>query len=147
MLSTTFSLDNNGSKPLYLQLAEQFKKEIRLNHIAGDTRLPSIRKLAAALNLSRTTVETAYGLLLAEGYIMSQPKRGYIALNLSELPTVTSAIPPKKAKHIELFDKLDCCGCSACADKCPTNSISMKPDEEGFLYPEIDKSKCVEFRN
>lgn len=105
MLSTTFSLDNNGSKPLYLQLAEQFKKEIRLNHIAGDTRLPSIRKLAAALNLSRTTVETAYGLLLAEGYIMSQPKRGYIALSLSELPTATSAIPPKKAKDLAVaFD-------------------------------------------
>ena len=53
-------------------------------------------------------------------------------------------IPPKKSKHIELFDKYDCCGCSACADKCPTNSISMKPDKEGFLYPEIDESKCVE---
>ena len=26
---------------------------------------------------------------------------------------------------------------------CPKDAISMKPDEKGFLYPEIDGSKCV----
>ena len=86
MLTMNFTEDTKNHLPLYRQLAEHFKKEIRLNHIAGNARLPSIRKLAAALNLSRTTVETAYSLLLAEGYIMSQPKRGYVAINLAELP-------------------------------------------------------------
>lgn len=46
---------------------------------------------------------------------------------------------------MEIFtSKKDCCGCSACQAICPKNAISMKPDEEGFLYPEINNDKCVE---
>lgn len=43
-----------------------------------------------------------------------------------------------------LFDnKSKCCGCTACFSVCPKNAITMEPDEEGFLYPEIDKAKCI----
>ncbi len=38
----------------------------------------------------------------------------------------------------------NCCGCGACANKCPKGAISMKPNKEGFLHPEIDKELCVE---
>lgn len=38
----------------------------------------------------------------------------------------------------------NCCGCSACASKCPKNAIGMKPNHEGFLHPVIDSSLCVE---
>ena len=37
----------------------------------------------------------------------------------------------------------DCCGCSACAQICPQNCISMPENEEGFWIPDIDVSKCV----
>lgn len=43
--------------------------------------------------------------------------------------------------HIE--DKTKCCGCTACASICPKKCITMKPDEEGFLYPEVDENTCV----
>lgn len=36
----------------------------------------------------------------------------------------------------------NCCGCTACADICPTNAIEMTFDEEGFLYPQINTAKC-----
>lgn len=36
-----------------------------------------------------------------------------------------------------------CTGCGACKEKCPKKAISMKGDEDGFLYPEIDESVCV----
>lgn len=42
-----------------------------------------------------------------------------------------------------LKDKKDCTGCGACAAKCPQNAIEMKPDEEGFLYPDIQESICI----
>lgn len=42
------------------------------------------------------------------------------------------------------LNKEDCCGCSACCNICPTQAICMKPDEEGFLYPDIDQELCVE---
>ncbi len=40
-------------------------------------------------------------------------------------------------------EKRDCCGCSACFAACPMGAISMKPDGEGFLYPEIDEALCT----
>ncbi len=44
---------------------------------------------------------------------------------------------------IEIKDKSQCCGCSACVQKCPKQCISMQVDEEGFYYPSVDVSKCV----
>lgn len=44
---------------------------------------------------------------------------------------------------IKIVDKKDCCGCTACYSICPKNCISMKEDEEGFLYPSIDESSCI----
>lgn len=40
--------------------------------------------------------------------------------------------------------KEQCCGCTACFNCCPVKAIEMKPDEEGFLYPQIDKNMCID---
>ena len=43
------------------------------------------------------------------------------------------------------FDvRRSCTGCSACANACPKDAIRMTPDPEGFLYPSIDASLCVD---
>lgn len=44
---------------------------------------------------------------------------------------------------IEIKNPADCCGCTACASICAHDAITMKPDALGFLYPEVDKDKCV----
>ncbi len=36
-----------------------------------------------------------------------------------------------------------CCGCAACADICPARCIEMKPNDEGFFYPVIDRERCL----
>lgn len=36
-----------------------------------------------------------------------------------------------------------CCGCTACQMICPARCITMRPDAEGFLYPEIDPERCL----
>lgn len=36
-----------------------------------------------------------------------------------------------------------CCGCRACAEICPTHSITMEKAENGFCYPYIDASSCI----
>ena len=43
---------------------------------------------------------------------------------------------------IEIKDKKECTGCTACMATCPRQCISMKEDEEGFLYPHVDKDVC-----
>lgn len=45
---------------------------------------------------------------------------------------------------IKISNNKNCCGCSACASVCPKSSISMKRDEEGFLYPIVDKNTCID---
>ncbi len=40
--------------------------------------------------------------------------------------------------------RVNCCGCSGCVNKCPTDAIKMVCDEEGFYYPTVDHSKCVD---
>lgn len=43
---------------------------------------------------------------------------------------------------VEIIDKKDCCGCTACVSICVKKAISMVEDDEGFLYPQVDKSLC-----
>ena len=45
---------------------------------------------------------------------------------------------------IAIENKELCCGCSACASICPKHCISMQEDGEGFLYPIVDESQCVD---
>lgn len=45
---------------------------------------------------------------------------------------------------IEINKKTNCCGCTACAAICPKDSIVMKEDDEGFLYPVVDKETCID---
>ena len=44
---------------------------------------------------------------------------------------------------IDIQDKSECCGCGACAQKCPKKCITMQTDEEGFAYPLVDESLCI----
>ena len=37
-----------------------------------------------------------------------------------------------------------CTGCGACSLVCPMKAISMQQNDEGFLYPETDESKCID---
>ena len=38
----------------------------------------------------------------------------------------------------------ECCGCSACEQICPHGCIQMKRNDEGFLYPVVDRAGCVQ---
>lgn len=46
-------------------------------------------------------------------------------------------------KCINIISAKDCCGCRACENICPKKAITMIENKEGFLYPQIDKSKCI----
>ena len=45
---------------------------------------------------------------------------------------------------ISISEKQNCSGCHACASICPKDCISITADSEGFWYPCVDKSKCID---
>ena len=45
---------------------------------------------------------------------------------------------------IDIKEKHNCCGCSACEQICPKQCISMSADNEGFLYPQVNSSICID---
>ncbi len=49
----------------------------------------------------------------------------------------------KDDKMILFDNKYECCGCTACANACPCNAITMVADDEGFKYPEINYDLCI----
>ena len=72
--------------PLYLQLYQHLAREIQQGRPGPGKKLPSKRRLCAMLGVSMSTVEGAYSLLLAEGYVKSLPRSGYVAAQLHDVP-------------------------------------------------------------
>lgn len=85
MNELTISLDAKSSEPLYEQIYKYIKKEIQSGGLPFGKRLPSTRKLAGFLQVSRTTVDMAYEQLVSEGYIEAVACRGYFVCELEGL--------------------------------------------------------------
>ena len=71
-----YILDASRKTPLHIQLYEALKNDIATRLKTG-AKLPSVRRLASDYKISKTTVESAYNQLYAEGYVESRPKSGY----------------------------------------------------------------------
>jgi len=76
---------------MYEQLYQYLKNAIEQNELKPNEKLPSKRQLAQHLQISETTIESAYMQLLAEGYIRSKPRVGYFVLE--------NLVFPKRRNH------------------------------------------------
>ena len=70
---------------LYEQIYSYIQEEIRKGKLLYQEKLPSTRSLAQYLEVSRSTVESAYEQLLSEGYIEAVPYKGYFVAKVEEL--------------------------------------------------------------
>jgi len=78
-------------KPLYEQLYQHLAQEISCGRLPAGGKLPSKRKMCALLGISMSTVDTAYSLLAAEGYVAVRPRSGYTVADL--LPLTLAPAP------------------------------------------------------
>lgn len=69
-------LRRDGTVPLQIQIANGIRDAVCDGTLKASTRLPSSRTLAAALDVSRITVVTAYDRLAADGYLRSESTSG-----------------------------------------------------------------------
>lgn len=94
--STTISpLDPQASAPYYRQIYERFRQAITSGLLKPGDRLPSTRALMKELGLARGTIDTAYSLLTAEGYIKSRGQAGTIVTPDLKSPTRIAKTLPR----------------------------------------------------
>jgi Transcriptional regulators containing a DNA-binding HTH domain and an aminotransferase domain (MocR family) and their eukaryotic orthologs len=79
MKINNIAFQKNGNEALYIQLYKAIIQQMKFGAIKEGDQLPSIRVLAQYLNLSKTTIENTYNMLLTEGYIKSIDKVGYFS--------------------------------------------------------------------
>ena len=73
-----FQITPGSSASLYQQIIDQVQRAIAGGQIAVGDELPSVRQLAKELTINPNTVAKAYGRLVQEGFLHSQPGRGYV---------------------------------------------------------------------
>lgn len=103
----TYELKKAPGVPLYEALYRCIREDILSGRLPAGSKLPSKRALAAHLEISVITVETAYSQLAAEGYLCSKEKVGYfveaVALHGKPAPAHQEKIaPPESGKLVNL---------------------------------------------
>lgn len=97
MLDLTLCLDSSAPAPLYQQLYKSLSAQIRDGRLRAGDKLPGKRGLANQLAIAVNTVDTAYQMLTAEGYLEARPKSGFYVLPYGNLPISlpeSPAMPP-----------------------------------------------------
>lgn len=84
-------LDPQNETPLYLQIEEYVRNSIESGCLEPDTRLPAARQLAQDLGVSRITVENAYAVLEADGFVERRAGSGTYVLNPHTIDLTSSA--------------------------------------------------------
>jgi len=99
------TLERSNPLPLYYQLKEVLKQQIRAGHLAPHTSIPSEPELVAQYHVSRATVRQALTELVHEGLLYRQHGRGTFVCeprvqqqSISELTSFTEELL-RRGKH------------------------------------------------
>jgi GntR family transcriptional regulator/MocR family aminotransferase len=91
-------LDPAAAEPFYRQIYDRFRGAIASGVLKPGDRIPSARALTKELGLARGTIETAYSLLAAEGYIEARGQAGTIVTpGLTPRMPAATPMPPSKS--------------------------------------------------
>lgn len=92
-------ISQTDARPMYLQIMEQIRARIAVGDWPAGKELPSIRALAADLNVSVITVKRAYLDLESEGVIVTRHGKGSF---VAEGGNVANAIQNQKLdEHLD----------------------------------------------
>ncbi len=111
------NISQTDARPMYLQIMEQIRARIAAGDWAPGKELPSIRALAAGLNVSVITVKRAYLDLESEGVIVTRHGKGSFVADVNGLAG--------ELKEEQLEEHLtEAAEIGACSASQPTNSRS-----------------------
>jgi len=69
-------LDYRDARPIYSQIFDGIRDQIRTGILQQGDKLPSVRELATQLTINPNTIQRAYHELEAQGWIASVPGKG-----------------------------------------------------------------------
>lgn len=99
MLDLTVCLDPKAERPLYQQLYDHLSAQIRAGLLKKGDKLPGKRSLAGQLAVAVNTVDTAYQMLVAEGYLEAREKSGFYVLEYTDiLPQAAPFFPEEETR-------------------------------------------------
>ena len=86
----TLKIKHKSDTPIYRQLYNYILTEIMSDNLTPYEKLPSRRCLSEHLQISKNTVDTAYQLLVADGYVISMARSGFYVAPI-KIPQNTAA--------------------------------------------------------
>ena len=86
--SFAMNVHTSGKEPLYYRLYLSMIKDIQQGIYKENEKLPSKRAFADHLGVSQNTIDTAYQMLVTEGYIRAVPRSGFYVNPLDASLTV-----------------------------------------------------------
>ncbi len=69
-------LDYRDARPIYTQISDGFRDQIRSGILQKGDKLPSVRELATQLTINPNTIQRSYRELEIQGWIASVPGKG-----------------------------------------------------------------------
>lgn len=86
-----FQIDEKSSIPIWLQLKNRLSYLIVSGHYKPGDQLPTVRGLAAEVEVNYNTVSKVYMSLEQDGYIESKRRQGAFVRDVSRMPGVKAA--------------------------------------------------------
>lgn len=86
-----FEIDEKSSIPIWLQLKNRFIYLITSGYYMPGDQLPTVRGLAADVEVNYNTVSKVYMSLEQDGYIQSRRRQGAFVCDVSDKPGVSIA--------------------------------------------------------
>ena len=139
----TYALENRGRAPLYEYLYRCIRGDILDGTLTAGERLPSKRALAEHLHISVMTVEGAYQQLEAEGYVYTQPKRGFFVAEVERpRPAVLIGLFPITNGAMTRGCKIFLNSRPPCFTKAIARIILMPPPVEPAQVAKLEPNKA-----
>jgi len=92
-------LHHDGDSPLYMQIVQQLRKMVLVGELKAGQRLPATRVMMRELDVSRSTVVTAFEQLVAEGYLVSRVGTGtFVDMNVQPPKTNANSVKLESIK-------------------------------------------------
>ncbi|MEF9876749.1 MAG: GntR family transcriptional regulator [Gordonibacter sp.] len=91
MTEALFEIDEKSSLPIWLQLKNRFIYLITSGYYMPGDQLPTVRGLAADVEVNYNTISKVYMSLEQDGYIQSRRRQGAFVCDVSDKPGVSIA--------------------------------------------------------